>query len=491
MTAIIAPASKPQEMFLTTPDWVDICFYGGQAGGGKTWAGLAHHLKYIEDPLYRGLTLRRTTPMLLKPGAVWDEAKQLYKEFDPNCKIRIKDLKIVATGGGEVQFSHFERVDDTDNFQGAQISSCVMEELCQFEEPQFDYILSRLRTRAKMKPNMRATMNPDADSWVRKYVDWYLYPPEHELHGRPDPEKQGAIRWFVRRDNELNWADSKEELLERFPKSTPLSFRFISASVFDNPYIEPSYIAFLEGLPRIQKELLLWGNWDARPEGEGLIKREWFTECSDEPAWTEIVKTARAYDFAGTLKTKDMTYDPDYTSCVKISKLRNGDYFIHDIQRTRIRFGQWEEFVLGNALRDGKKVDIILPIDPNPAAKAATQMLAKSIAEHGYYVRTMKASGKKVDRFRPFASFTMNGGMNILKNCATDFDNKVYNTLSFFYNELEAFTGERKSGVNGHDDLVDVCSDAFMALATKVNIPNFMSGLKSTDLSVSNPFNNM
>lgn len=26
---VYAPASKPQEMFLTTPDWVDICFYGG------------------------------------------------------------------------------------------------------------------------------------------------------------------------------------------------------------------------------------------------------------------------------------------------------------------------------------------------------------------------------------------------------------------------------------------------------------------------------
>lgn len=490
MVAVIQPASKPQEMFLTTPDWVDICFYGGQAGGGKTWAGLAHHLKYINDPLYRGLTLRRTTPMLLKPGAVWDEAKQLYKEFDPNCRIKIKDLKIVASSGGEVQFSHFERVDDTDNFQGAQISSCVMEELCQFEEPQFDYILSRLRTKAKMKPNMRATMNPDAQSWVRKYVDWYLYPPDHELHGRPDPAKQGVIRWFVRIDNELHWANSKEEILEQFPKSTPLSFRFISASVYDNPYIEPSYIAFLEGLPRIQKELLLWGNWDARPEGEGLIKRDWFRECDEEPAWTDIVRTVRAYDFAGTIKTQDMTYDPDYTTCIKLSKLKNGEYFIHDVQRIRIRFGQWADFVLENARRDGNKVDIILPIDPNPAAKAATQMMARQISEEGFFVRTMKASGKKIDRFRPFASFTMNGGMNILKNCGTDYENKVYNDLKFFYNELEGFTGERKSGVNGHDDLVDICSDAFMALASKVQIPNFMSGLQASDsiLKTNNPF---
>lgn len=34
LSKVYAPASKPQELFLTTPDWVDICFYGGQAGGG-------------------------------------------------------------------------------------------------------------------------------------------------------------------------------------------------------------------------------------------------------------------------------------------------------------------------------------------------------------------------------------------------------------------------------------------------------------------------
>ena len=48
-----------------------------------------------------------------------------------------------------------------------------------------------------MKPNIRATMNPDPDSWVRKYVDWYLYPEGHDKEGRPDPEKQGVIRYFI------------------------------------------------------------------------------------------------------------------------------------------------------------------------------------------------------------------------------------------------------------------------------------------------------
>ena len=90
----IAPASRPQELFLTLRDgsgkrskWatedgeeVDIIFYGGQAGGGKTFASLLHHMKYIHIPHYKGIVIRRTTPMLTKPGAIWDEAKALYKD---------------------------------------------------------------------------------------------------------------------------------------------------------------------------------------------------------------------------------------------------------------------------------------------------------------------------------------------------------------------------------------------------------------------------
>lgn len=303
-----------------------------------------------------------------------------------------------------------------------------------------------------MKPVARATMNPEPDSWVRKWVDYYLFPEAHELHGRPDPEKQGKVRWFVRVDNEMMWGDSKEELEERYPGSTPLSFTFISASVYDNPYIEKSYIAFLEGLPRIQKEILLYGSWDARPESEGLIKREWFKEEIQEPAWTDVIKSVRAYDFAGTLKSPDQTFDPDFTTCVRLSKLTDGTYFIHDVQRTRIRFGDWKNFVLTNAHYDGPNVDIVLPVDPNPASKAATQLLAREISENGYFVRTMKSSLRKVDRFRPFASMAMNGGIRILAKCGTDHENKIYNDLNFFYKELEAFTGERKSGMNGHDD---------------------------------------
>lgn len=486
---VYAPASKPQEMFLNTPDWVDICFYGGQAGGGKTFCGLLHHLKYIHDPLYRGVTLRRTTPMLLKSGAVWDEAKAMFSDVDPGGRPKIKDLKYIFSTKAEVAFSHFERVEDSRNFQGAQISSCVMEELCQFEEEQFNYILSRLRTKANMKPNMRATMNPDPDSWVRKYVDWYLYPSDHELAGRPDPEKQGKIRWFVRIDNELYWADSKEEIQERYPNNIPLSFRFIAASVHDNPYIEKSYIAFLEGLPRVEKEILLYGNWNARQAASTYFDREWCEEVTyvDE---SEVAHTVRCFDFAGTL-VSDLVRSPDYTASCRMRKMKNGDYIIDDIRRTRIRHGDWLNFVVMCSEGDPANTTYYIPEDPNPAAKRAAMLFARDLSELGFYVKRIKTNKSKLDRFRPFSSMAQNGGVKFLKDCGTDYENKINNELGFVYNELERFTGERRRGEAYHDDLCDVISDCYSTLASNTtSLSGINKGLMdmSKMLVTGNPF---
>lgn len=521
MARTIAPASKPQELFLMLRDGtgkrskyatedgeeVDIIFYGGQAGGGKTFASLLHHMKYIHLPLYKGITIRRTTPMLRKPGAVWDEAKSLYRDVDPKARIRDKEMKITfgpvkdPTKRAEVTFTHFERVDDTDNFQGSQLSSACLDELCQFEESQFLYIMSRLRTQADMKPVMRATMNPASDTWVRKWVDYYLYPEGHELFGRPDPEKQAKVRWFIRRGDEMTWRETRQELFDEYgvkdsngvllpdesPRQIkPLSFAFISASVYDNPHVAPSYIAFLEGLNRIEKELLLHGNWEARDQGSTFFNRSWCEEITSYDP-DEIVKVVRSWDFAGTIRS-DGNPSPDYTACTLMAKTKSGEYLVLDVKRTRIRFGEWEKFIVECWLEDKEKfrnVITLIPQDPGVQAQANSAMLCRSLAEKGVVAERIRPSGKKLERFRPFSAMAQNEGVKFLKGCGIDLENKVYNDNGFIYRELEAFTGERKRGESGHDDVVDTMSDCFSYLASKIAIPNFIGGLKSFGSSFS------
>ena len=81
----------------------------------------------------------------------------------------------------------------------------------------------------------------------------------------------------------------------------------------------------------------------------------------------------------------------------------------------------------------------------------------------------------------------MNGGMYILKNCATDYENGIYNDLSFFYNQLESFDGSRSTSQR-KDDLCDGCADAFEACASTIVIPDFLGSIVSTNLKMDNPF---
>lgn len=250
----------------------------------------------------------------------------------------------------------------------------------------------------------------------------------------------------------------------------------------------PGYKAALEALPDVERRRLLLGDWNAREVGSTYFQREWCEEVLEEPPASDIVKTVRAYDFAGTLKSSGNP-SPDYTASAKISKLKNGDYFVHDVRRTRILFGEWEKFIIDNAKMDGVNCDIIIPLDPGAQAKVSTGILTRSLSEKGYRVRTVKTSQSKLDRFRPFSSLAHNGHVKFLKGAGNDLENNIQNSNNFVFKELEAFNGKRRGGESGHDDCVDAISDATTILAQKVNIPSMSKALGSMDLINKSPFN--
>lgn len=460
------------------------------------------HLKWMNDPLYRGFCIRKNSTAIMKSGGLFDAAVHLYSQVD-DIKIKLKDQRIQFSSGGSVSFSHYENDSAGQLYHGLELSNVFYDECTHASESHLWWLISRLRTKANLSPSIWVSCNPDPDSFLFDWIKWWLYPEGHEKHGLPDPEKNGITRWILRRDGVLNWGESLEEMIMRYgnpnlpidhPKQVrPLSFQGLFGTIYDNPYLlenQPDYLASLESLPDVERRRLLLGDWTAREQASTHFLRSWCTEAIEEPAKSDIVKTVRSYDLASTLKS-DANNSPDYTATCKVSKLKNGSYFVHDIQRTRIRFGDWKEFILKNAVADGYHVDIVLPVDPGAAAKAATGLLSRELSEEGFRVRTMSTTKSKLDRFRPVSSLAQNGHIIFLKNCGTDHENKIYNDLNFAYLELEAFTGLRRSGERGHDDIVDTLADSVAILAQKVSIPNFMSGLKSTDLSVSNPFNNM
>ena len=341
--------------------------------------------------------------------------------------------------------------------------------------------------------------NPQNDHWVLKYAMWWLHPEGHPNAGRPDPERNGVIRYLLRINGDLVWGDTREELIEKYgdpdlpvdhkDQVDPISFQGLFGTIDDNPPLlrsNPSYKKNLDALPRLECERLRWGNWFARPENSSYYVRTDIEEVTDYPHPSELIRVVRAYDFAGTLP-HDGNRHPDFFASVKMGKLKNGNYIILDAVRTRITFGSWLDHILENAARDGYETEIILPEDPNPQSKAATTLLVRSLNEHGYVTKMRRAPGGKLDSFRPFAASVEVGVVQMVKNCCNDLWNKITNNNDFFHNELESFDGTR-STASKKDDLVDCCSLAYLFLAQRVNIPNFLTGLQTSQLTFDNPF---
>lgn len=447
---------------------------GGAAGSSKSYVGLMRHLRWADDPRYRGFCIRKNSTAIMKSGGLFDEAVHLYLQAYPDAKIKLKDQKIVFPSGAEVAFSHYENTQaGIQLYQGLALSGVMYDEASHAEESHIWWLISRLRGKAgNNAPSIWLTCNPDPDSYLMNYVEWYLYPKGHPLEGRPDPAKNGKHRYLLRVDGHVVWGETREELQERFGyDKDPLLFQGLFGTIADNPTLmanQPQYKANLEALPRVDKERLLHGNWFAREQSTGYFKREWLHEMVQPPHESEFVKIVRAWDLAGSVKT-EQNPDPDYSASVKMGKLKTGEYVILDCLRFRARFGEVTQKIIETARADGNKVDIYIPQDPNAAAKAAAGMMVQEIAAQGFYVRAKASNKSKVDRFRPFAAVAEHGLVHYVKNCADDLENSILRDVNPYFVELEKFDGGRK----GHDDWADATSDAFMALAQGLQIPSF------------------
>ena len=461
---VIGPKSEKQYQFLHTE--ADITVFGGAAGAGKSYLGVLDFLKHIHDPTFRGCMVRRTTPQLKGPGGLQEKAEALFKLADPKVRWRDKEHHFLFSSGAKIYLRHFEHPKDQENFQGWEVTEFLVDEGQQFEESMVIYLTSRMRNpKCKVTPHMKITCNPDYNSFLRLWLEWWLDPDT----GIPIPERDGVTRWYVVADGKMCWADSKEECIALYGKQDlapdahfqvkPISFKFISANVYDNPVLcqaDPAYVGRLEGLGRVEKARLLYGSWHAREEGAGYFKSEWTPVIPLAPMVS--LKKVRAWDISGTMPS-DTNRNPDWTAGVLVSKDKTGIYTVEDVVRDRRRHGGVYDLILETARHDGDEVTIIIPCDPGAAGKAYAAQLIRDLASEGFLARMKTTNKSKVTRFAPFAAVAEAGGVQVVAGEWND----------AYFSELEQFDGSR----NVKDDQVDATADAFHALATDIWLPDF------------------
>lgn len=273
------PQAKQKE-FLETE--ADIALYGGAAGSGKSLALLLDFAKseLLKFPYYGGVIFRRTYPEIKNEGGLWDESGNWYPEIGAIANESRLIWKFPS--GATIRFSHLQHEKDVYRWQGAQLPRVGLDEATHFTRKQFIYLLSRMRSPQGLRPKMRATCNPDAESWLADFINWYINP-----QGFPYPERSGVIRYFIVQGDEVIWGDSVDSLRSRYPGCKPKSFTFISAKITDNPALldkDPDYLANLEAQDPVERARLLDGNWRVK-RSESLLFNKQAIVASSSGLW--------------------------------------------------------------------------------------------------------------------------------------------------------------------------------------------------------------
>jgi predicted phage terminase large subunit-like protein len=438
----VRPQPKQAE-FLSTQ--ADIAIFGGSAGGGKTWASLVEPLRHIQNSLFGAVIFRRTNTQIKNEGGLWDASMRIYPLLGAHP--REHSLSWTFPSGMSVSFGNLEFDNSVLNYSGAEIPLIIFDELQLFTEKQFFFMLSRNRSMSGVPGYVRATCNPQSEGWLRNLLDWWI-----DIDGYAIPSRSGKLRWFIRQNDSIIWADSREELIAQYGSDQqPKSLTFIPSKLSDNQILlakDPSYRSNLMALDRVTRAQLLDGNWNIRSSAGEVFKREWFGVLDNLPP---TIKSVRFWDRAAT-KPSESNKDPDYTVGVLLHKTAANQFVVADVRRIRDTSLKVQELILNTAAFDGSQTIVVLEQEPGSSGVADVSNLSRILA--GFRVKIVKPSKDKLTRALPVAAQVEARNVFVLR--------APWNIE--FFNEVESFPDGK------HDDQVDSFSGAFNQTLVKASV---------------------
>lgn len=436
----------------------DIAIYGGSAGSGKTYGLLLEPLRFFNRSHINAAIFRRHHADLALPGAVWTESQKLYGAlgFTPN----LTKMQYNFAPHSYLKFAGLQYDNDVYKWQGSQLDFVGFDELTQFTEYQFFYLVARLRSvSGQITPYARCTCNPER-GWVFNLLEWWL----DKQTGFPIPERRGKLRYILRIDDVKYWFDDRSQAdiflkaKNLHEKIQPLSITFIPATLNDNQILlknDPTYYAKLAQLPDAEQQKLLYGRWWFKPAGK-LFKVEWFQNyVISPPHWQAKLITT---DTASSTKTAN-----DYT-VFQLWGLHEGKvYLIEQIRGQMTASDQLRRltnFILINSVqhvsieRAATGFHLIDEVAKNTGAIVIELKRTKRKRQGTEKDGSYGSSGDKYQRAYDIQAYVEKGYVYLNPNA------DYYND---FLGEVCEFAPENKNKVV-HDDQVDCMVDAVKLL---------------------------
>ncbi len=421
-----SPHPGPQTRFLASV--ASEALYGGSAGGGKSAASIALPLRWVDNPSFRCLFLRREAKYL---ADALDKSNALYPKLGARL---VQSPKTIWTfpSGAKIWLNHCEHENDVANYDSLEFHLVVFEELTHFTEKQYRGIRARIRGTDPTLPRFsRATSNPGGEGhdWVLKRFGAWL-DPTHATSATT-----GELRWY-RGDDEVQ-------------RGTPdaLSRTFIPARLSDNPSVTADYRAQLLDLDPVRRAQLLDGNWLIKPAAGLYFKRGWMPVIDSAPHDDPIVSRVRYWDRAST------EGGGDWTVGAKVARTSKGLYLLEDVVRAQKAPGGVEALIRETAERDGHDVPILLEQDPGQAGKFEAEYYRREFA--GWNIRAIPKRVNKITAASPLSAqaapvgASLHGNVRLIRG--------AWNETAL--QELESFPD------GDHDDIVDAASGGFGAVA--------------------------
>lgn len=221
--------------------------FGGAKGPGKTDCLIAEATRFVTHPKYHGLILRRTFPRLQE---IVDRCWALYPQL--GAQFREKTNRWTFPSGARITLGHCQNEVDKHNYHGKEFHFLGFDELTEFLESQYLFILANVRKSVPDLPlRIRATTNPGGGghTWVKER----FVTPCKSAETVEYPSADGTTRKYIKPKVYID-------------PDSGTSRCFVPATVYDNPSItinDPGYVRRLEMLPEIEKMRLLYGDWDA------------------------------------------------------------------------------------------------------------------------------------------------------------------------------------------------------------------------------------
>ncbi len=383
--------------------------YGGAAGGGKTSWELMSALQYMNVPGYSALCLRRTFAQLTKADGLIPRSHEWLQ--GSGAEWSEKNSRWTFPNGARLEFGHVQHENDKYNYQGAAYQFIGFDELTQFTESIYRYLLARLR-----RPS----------------------DPSNPLSRVPLRARSGSNPGGVGHD----WVK------QRFITDKDPGRAYLPAKLRDNPHLDAdAYEKTLALLDPVTRAHLLDGDWSAREAG-GFFHREWidFAEAAPSDA-----RPCRGWDLAAT-KAKPGT-DPDYTAGAKVWE-KGGHYFVGPLLRKRYSPNELDRALLATAEGDGYDCKVRIEQEPGSSGKIVISHYVKLLA--GFDVRGRSATGSKLSRFSPFASQCEASNVTFISGP----------WVGDCFDELEALQADDS---HAHDDQADAIALAFNELVQKAS----------------------